>query len=121
MEQNKLLTIPLFDFGIPILQRPSLTNLVSGYNSGWYKVSDNIQHTYDTKLHKFHLNVPENFDEFYILFVPFTTGKYEEEVKYKLAIDKEKCTVYIREPVLFTNHTSQWSKEKTYNISHLFT
>ena len=94
--EYKSMVLDLKKYKIPRLYETSLSTLDMHLTSGWYKVNNScIEYTYEKEYHTFHLKVPKSLNEFSIFFVPYTTGKYEEEEKYKLEIKENKIQVYL--------------------------
>jgi len=86
----------------------------TGRSIGWYKVSNDIKYVYDEKEHIFKI-LSDTSRPFLILFVPYTTGKYEEEEKYRLNIEGNICKVYYQ-GTKYINPNLNWEFLKNYNI-----
>jgi hypothetical protein len=85
--------------------------------SGWFKVSNAIKYKYEKDSHIFHINVPQDLKSFSIDFVPYTTGKYEEEEKYRLEVnlDEQKCNVYYQ-ATKYVDYMLRWRLLNVYNL-----
>ena len=65
------------------------------YGIGWYSFDNKkIKYKYEIDAHRFLIEYP--LQELTIQYVPYTTGKYEEEEVYNIHIEYPICKIYHR-------------------------
>lgn len=96
-EKQETIILDLENLRIPRLDQKNRDDKY--YGIGWYSIDNiKIKYRYEIDCHRF---IIDNDDkDFCLQYVPYTTGKYEEEVKYFFHIQNEKCSDAINKKVL---------------------